>query len=83
LRQHVRAAVPSRPVHSPTGKTRQRRDQLAFGAKSIFVVVIEHRSNIGQQRDVLILVRPIRTKGHSGGARGFVLSEFKIVGHCD
>jgi hypothetical protein len=32
---------------------------------------------------VLILVLPIRTKGHSGGARGFVKSESKIVGDCD
>jgi hypothetical protein len=26
---------------------------------------------------------PIRTKGHSGGARGFVISGSKIVGDCD
>jgi hypothetical protein len=64
-------------------KPRQRRDQFGFGAKPIFVVPIEHRSNIGQQRAVLILVLPIRTKGHSGGARGFVISESKIVGDCD
>ena len=60
-------------------RPRQRRDQFGFGAKSIFVVPIEQRSNIGQQRDVLT----IRTKGHSGGARGFVISESKIVGDCD
>ena len=46
-------------------------------------VPIEHRSNIDQQRGVLILVLPIRTKGHSGGARGFVISESKIVGDCN
>jgi hypothetical protein len=78
---------PCRPGRSirPTGCIQDppAPDQLAFGAKSIFVVVIEHRSNMGQQRDVLILVMPIRTKGHSGGARGFVISESKIVGDCD
>jgi hypothetical protein len=86
LRQHVRAgrAVQAGPF-APRAvfKPRQRRDQFGFGAKSIFVVPIERRSNIGQQGDVLILVLPIRTKGHSGGARGFVISESKIVGDCD
>ena len=86
LRQHVRAgrAVQAGPF-APRAvfKPRQRRDQFGFGAKSIFVVPIERRSNIGQQRDVLILVLPIRTKNHSGGARGFVISESKIVGDCD
>jgi hypothetical protein len=46
-------------------KPRQRRDQFGFGAKPMFVVPIEHRSNIDQQRAVLILALPIRTKGHS------------------
>jgi hypothetical protein len=86
LRQHVRRgrAVQAGPF-APRAvfKPCQRRDQFGFGAKSIFVVPMEHRSNIGHQRDVLILVLPIRTKGHSGGARGFVKSESKIVGDCD
>ena len=60
MRQHVRAgrAVQAGPF-APRAvfKPRQRRDQFGFGAKSIFVVPIERRSNIGQQRDVLILVR--------------------------
>jgi hypothetical protein len=74
-------AVPSRPVHSPHGLS-SRPASAGISAKSIFAVPIERRSNIGQ-RDVLILVLPIRTKGHSGGARGFVISESKIVGDCD
>jgi hypothetical protein len=79
-------AVPSRPVHSPHGLS---SSPASAGISSplvrsrSFVAPIGRHSIIGQQRDVLILVLPIRTKGHGGGARGFVISESKIVGDCD
>jgi hypothetical protein len=44
-------------------KPLQRRDQFGFGAKPIFVVPIEHRSSIDQQRAVLILALPIPNQG--------------------
>jgi hypothetical protein len=83
LRQHVRRGRAVQAcLFAPQAvfEPRQSRNQFGFGAESIPFEPIKHRSKVGQQRDMLILVLPIRTEDHSGGAPGFTVSESKIVG---
>src|SRR5271167_3120398 len=71
------AAMPSRPVHSP----HKLSSSPASAGISSALVRSRSRLNLSNTvRDMLILVLPIRTEDHSGGARGFTVSESKIVG---